>query len=231
LPAGASQSDEAFRSLRTNLMFAAHAEGVRTLVVTSAFPQEGKSVTASRLARAFAHQGVRTLLVDGDLRRPTLHTILGVAQAPGLSEVLRGAPLDLDSIRCAASPNLYLLPAGSTAVDAGELLANDRMRNMIGAPPEGLELVIVDSPPLLSAADASALSAKADAVLVVVRAGRTARGALRQAVNQLETVGARIAGIVLNDPDTKVSRYSDYYAAYGYYAAQADLRPAAPSPS
>ena len=229
LPRSGSPADEAFRSLRTNLMFSMQTHGARTLIVTSAFPQEGKSVTASSLAAAFAHQGVRTLLVDCDLRRPKLHELFGVPQEPGLTDILRGRMTRGEPVRKTAVPRLSLLTAGAVPDNPTELLGGERMRSLVRRLPQEIELLIADTPPLLAAADAAALATEVDAVLLVVRAGQTARGALQQAVDQLEAVGARIGGVVLNDPDSEVTRYGDYYSAYGYYNADADTLSAAPA--
>ena len=220
LPRTGSPADEAFRSLRTNLMFSAQTYGARTMIVTSAFPQEGKSVTASSLAAAFAHQGVRTLLVDCDLRRPKLHELFGVPQEPGLTDLLAGRVQRGEAVRKTAVPRLSLLTAGAIPHNPTELLGGGRMRSLVRKLPEGIDLLIADTPPLLAAADAAALAVKVDAVLLVVRAGRTARGALQQAVDQLEAIGARIGGVILNDPEREVSRYGDYYSAYGYYTVE-----------
>jgi succinoglycan biosynthesis transport protein ExoP len=217
LPAPNSPAEEAFRALRINLMFSPQSRSARTFAVTSAFPQEGKSITASSLATAFAQQGVRTLLVDADLRRPRLHMIFDMVQSPGLSGVLDGTVKIGEAMRPTSVDNLYVLTSGSPAVRPAELLAGDRMRTLLRELPDHIDLLIVDTPPLLAAPEAAVLAAEADAVLLVVRAGRTARGAVKQAVEQLATVGAQVVGAVLNDPDMEVTRYGDYYSAYGAY--------------
>jgi succinoglycan biosynthesis transport protein ExoP len=219
LPAPNSPAEEAFRALRINLMFSPQSRSARTFAVTSAFPQEGKSITASSLATAFAQQGVRTLLVDADLRRPRLHMIFDMVQSPGLSGVLDGSVAIGEAMRPTSVDNLFVLPAGSPAVRPAELLAGDRMRTLLRELPEHIDLLIVDTPPLLAAPEAAVLAAEADAVLLVVRAGRTARGAVKQAVEQLAIVGAQVVGAVLNDPDMEVTRYGDYYSASGAYGS------------
>jgi capsular exopolysaccharide synthesis family protein len=219
LPSPNSPAEEAFRALRINLMFSPQSRSARTFAVTSAFPQEGKSITASSLATAFAQQGVRTLLVDADLRRPRLHMIFDMVQSPGLSGVLDGTVAIGEAIRPTTVDNLFVLPSGSPSARPAELLAGDRMRTLLRELPEHIDLLIVDTPPLLAAPEAAVLAAEADAVLLVVRAGRTARGAVKQAVEQLATVGAQVVGAVLNDPDMEVTRYGDYYSAYGAYGS------------
>jgi capsular exopolysaccharide synthesis family protein len=206
-------------------MFSPQSRSARTFAITSAFPQEGKSITASSLATAFAQQGVRTLLVDADLRRPRLHMIFDLVQSPGLSGVLDGTIAIGEAIRSTAVDNLFVLPSGSPSARPAELLAGDRMRTLLRELPEHIDLLIVDTPPLLAAPEAAVLAAEADAVLLVVRAGRTARGAVKQAVEQLATVGAQVVGAVLNDPDMEVTRYGDYYSAYGAYGSDSVAEP------
>ena len=217
-----SSAAEAFRTLRTNLMFSPNFQGMRAIVVTSAAPQEGKSTTAANLAMAFAQQGVRTLLVDADLRRPKLHKLFGMVQVPGLSSLLEGRYSPAEAIRTTSVDNLYLLPSGPLPTNPAEMLGGERMRRLLLGFPERIDLMVVDSPPLLAAAEAAVLAAEADAVLLVVRAGQTARGAAQQAMEQLSAVGARVVGAVLNDPDSEVPRYGNFYYEYGYYAEQAE---------
>lgn len=211
-----STGAEAFRNLRTNLIFA-NTGNVNRLLITSSMSGEGKSTTASNLAVAFAQQGVRVLLIDADLRKPTLYRIFGFSREPGLVEVLAGMePLE-SCIRPTPVDGLSLITSGALPPNPSELLGGDRMREILDKAAQEFELVIVDAPPVLVAGDASILGAMCDGAVVVIRAGETHRDAARAAVKQLRTVGTRVLGAVLNDPDAKVPSYEGHYYAYSYY--------------
>lgn len=215
---GASAS-EAYRTLRTNLIFSQSARAHRTLVVTSASPSEGKTTTAVNLAIAFAQQGVRVLLVDCDLRRPRIDQIFGIACEPGLFALAVEEERTEVVIRETEVEGLFVLPAGVVPPNPGELLGGAAMRRLLDRLSDAYDLVILDTPPVLLAGDASILAAGADGVLFVVRAGETDREAARAALQQLGTVGARIVGAILNDPDGEVPRYTGYYRKYAGYGA------------
>ncbi len=214
-----SASAEAYRTLRTNLLFSELGEELRTVVVTSAGEGEGKTTIASNLATTFAQQGVRVLLVDADLRKSRLHKVFGLERHPGLSDWLRDAAGPKDAIRETGVDKLFVLPSGSIAPHPSELLGGNRMRRLLETLREGFELVIIDTPPLLAAGDAAVLGRRADGVVLVVRAGATEQRAAREAVRQLEMVRARIIGSVLNDPDATAHSYGDYYH-YDYYGEE-----------
>jgi capsular exopolysaccharide synthesis family protein len=215
-----SPAAEAIRTLRTNLMFSQAVRSMRTLVVTSASPSEGKTTTASNLAVSFAQQGMRVLLLDCDLRRARLHRIFGIAREPGLSDLVLGYADEEAVTKLTAIPGLYVIPSGKLPPNPAELLGGDAMRRTMTTLTEGYDLIIVDTPPLLAAADAAILATLADGVILVLRAGSTESTAAQQTVQQLSAVGARVIGAVLNDPDTQVPKYGAYYE-YEYSAAEA----------
>lgn len=208
---------EAYRMLRTNLLFSKAGERLHTLVVTSAVPAEGKTTTSANLAVTFAQQGMRVLLVGCDLRRATVHTLFDVEREPGLTELLVRKAQPREAIKQTAIKGLYVLPAGASPPNPAELLGSRTMRELVEALKTEFELVIFDTPPVLSAADAPVLARYADGTIMVVRAGSTDRNASRQAMHQLEMVGARILGAVLNDPDSVIEGYGDGYY-YSYYS-------------
>ncbi len=214
-----STGAEAYRTLRTNLIFSQSGEPLKTLVVTSSSPAEGKSTTAANLAAAYAQQGIQVLLVDADMRRARLHDILQVPREPGLTNLLLGHKTADETIRRTSVDGLSFLAAGTFPPNPSELLGGQRMREMISNLSGMFDLVLFDTPPLLAAADAAILATRVDGVVMVVRAGQTQRGAAQQALQQLATVGARVIGAVLNDPDAKVPRYAGYYA-YDYYGEE-----------
>ncbi|MEO8192493.1 MAG: polysaccharide biosynthesis tyrosine autokinase [Gemmatimonadales bacterium] len=206
-----SSGAEAFRTLRTNLIFSQSVQTLRTIVVTSAAPSEGKTTTAANLAVSFAQQGMRVLIVDCDLRRSRLHKMFSVPREPGLTELVLGH-VDQDAVtRETSVTGLYILPSGQLPPNPSELLGGARMRKVLASLTEAFDLILVDTPPLLAASDAAILATIADGVVLVVRAGVTEAEAGQQAMQQLASVGARVVGAVLNDPDSKVQTYGGYY--------------------
>jgi Mrp family chromosome partitioning ATPase/uncharacterized protein involved in exopolysaccharide biosynthesis len=229
---------EAFRMLRTSLVWCEQGDDMKTLVVTSAAPGEGKTLTSANLSVTFAHDGLRVLLVDCDVRRPRLHGLFQVPRSPGLMELLTpsynnndvsqsltfnpgagrtdsGRPVT-DVIRPTNVRGLSLLTCGALPTNPSGLLSGVRMRALLQELSKSFDLVILDTPPVLATADAGILASLADGVLLVVRAGQTDRVAAKRAHQQLVNVGARVVGTVLNDPGGEVSQYGDYYYPYDY---------------
>ncbi|HEY9450002.1 MAG TPA: CpsD/CapB family tyrosine-protein kinase, partial [Gemmatimonadaceae bacterium] len=213
-----SAGAEAYRTLRTKLLFSRAAGTLKTIVVTSPFTQDGKSTTAANLATAFAQHGMRTLLVDCDLRRPTQHEIFRVPREPGLTELLASDGIVAGTGRRTNIEGLSLITAGALPPDPSELVGSARMRTILARFAESFDVIVIDSPPVLPVADAAILATLADGALLVVRAGSTNRKAAQLAVQQLEDVDARVLGVVLNDPKAQVPLYDQYgYASYYSY--------------
>jgi tyrosine-protein kinase Etk/Wzc len=215
---------EAFRNLRTGLIWSDGGETLRTLVVTSAAPGEGKTMTAANLAVTLAYDGLRVLLVDCDIRRPRIHGLFQLPRAPGLMELLR-ASSDPDApppraIRETPVARLSVLTCGALPVNAANLLSGTRMRVLLGELREQFDIIVLDTPPVLATADASIVASLTDGVLLVVRAGTTDRNAAQRAYQQLANVGARVVGTVLNDPGGEVAKEGDYYYPYDYAAQE-----------
>lgn len=209
---------ESYRALRTNIMFAGADSSPRVLVVTSAFPGDGKSTSASNLAITLAQQGTRTLLVDADLRRGVLHSVFGISSDPGLSHVLLGkVPLDEAISTVSAGENgvvLDVLPTGVLPPNPAELLGHQRTRDLVETLRERYEMIIFDAPPLNLVTDAAVLGTVADATILVARNGITDRRALEHAALQLSHVGAVLGGVILNDVVGDENSY--YNSGYGY---------------
>lgn len=221
VPSGAPS--EAYRHLRTNLQFARPDAVLETVMVTSPGMGDGKSQTAANLAIVMAQSGRRTLLLDADLRRPQVHTLFGMDRGPGLADHLReGADSPL-SLQRTVEPHLYALPAGSPVGNPSELLGSPAFRNLMLALRDHFDYIVVDTPPVLAATDATLLSTQCDGTVMVTRAGATMEAELDESLETLRDVGTDVEGVVFNA--FKVSMAFGYkmryrqYDAYGHYGA------------
>lgn len=218
------QFGEAIRSLRTSVAFSHSAtQGRGLLMVTSAQPLEGKTTTACNLAVALAYGGARVLLVDADMRRPSVHDAFGIDASRGLADVLTdGLPLT-QAVTRIQSPSLWILPAGPPPPNPSELLASPRMEELVRQLREGpFDWVVVDTPPVLAVTDASILATHATGVVFVVGANMTRRRVAERAIETLAIGGPRVLGAVLN----RVAYTTNDYYSYGYYHADGPRRDA-----
>jgi len=188
---------EAYRRIRANLEFIDVDHRPRTIVVTSAVTKDGKSTTSVNLALALAERSSRVLLIDADLRRPSIADICGVDGDVGLTTVLVGA-ISPDEAIVPCGDSLSVLSAGALPPNPGQLLGSDAMRSLLGMLSERFDYIVIDSPPLLSATDTLGLSHLADGAIVVARYRTTRRAQLKDTIESLENVNARVLGIVLN---------------------------------
>jgi len=203
---------EAFRGIRTNVLFSSAQEGSRSIVVTSTAPGEGKSMVASNLAISLAQAGQRVLLIDADMRKPKSQDIFGIAQEPGLSNVLVGNAKASESVRKSMVSGLWVLPAGRIPPNPAELLGSARFRDFVTSLKDHFDWVIVDSPPVMAVTDASLIAHLASGVVFVVGSEMTSRHAAKRALDQLEHANAKFVGAVLNRVDLKHNAY--YYSQY-----------------
>jgi succinoglycan biosynthesis transport protein ExoP len=203
---------EAMRSVRTNVLYSFAEESLKSIVITSAGISEGKTVFAANLAIAMAQSSQRVLLIDADMRRPTLHTVLSVNRQPGLSNLLVGKTNANDVIQRTNIPNLWILPSGHRPPNPPELLASDRFDKMMKAFGDHFDWVVIDAPPVMPVTDAIVLAQKSTGVLFVVGAERVSRHIARRALEQLAAVNARVAGGILTRVD--LDRHSYYYSMY-----------------
>ncbi len=207
---------ECFRVLRTNLQFSSLDRPLRTLLVTSPQPTEGKSTVAANLGVVFAQAGQQVILIDADLRRPVLHRYFQVSNELGLTGTLFGNKNHPSNGLVATEvDNLYFLPSGPLPPNPAEVVASQRMEALVQQLQQAADIVILDSPPLLTVADASILAARVDGVVLVTDCGVSQRTAVRKAAEALRHVGARLLGTVLNRVDTRSDGY--YYYYYYYY--------------
>lgn len=213
---GRSSRSEAFRSLRTNLQFIGVDRQPKSLVVTSCLPGEGKSSTSANLAITLAQAGWRVILVDGDLRRPSIPRYLGIEGAVGLTDVLIDQAQLPDVIQTWSEPNLSILPSGRIPPNPSELLGSQGMRQLLARLTEAYDMVIVDAPPLLPVTDAATLAAVCDGTLLVARYGRTRQEHITRAVEMLSSINARVVGSVLNFTPARSDQYRGYGYGYGY---------------
>jgi len=204
---------EAFRTLRTNLEFTSLDKPIGSMVVTSAAPEEGKSTTLANLAVTIAQAGKRVIVVDCDLRRPSLHHIFNAKNAPGFTDMMRDDALmknpPLQETRVSA---LRLLASGTLPPNPSELLASRRMSEVIAALQQHADIILFDAPPVIAVTDAAVLTSKVDAVLLVVSAGKTKREHAKKAKALIDKVNAHLIGIVLNNVKGEASLYQ-YYAS------------------
>jgi capsular exopolysaccharide synthesis family protein len=198
---------EAFRTLRTNLMFLEGAGRPRTIAIVSPNPGAGKSFSAVHLAESAVAVDATVVLIDADLRRPVLHSRLRSEREPGLSNALRGAELQSTLHRVDGIPNLKLLPSGSAVNDTVGVLGGRAFRHVLDTL-DSAELVIVDTPPGAVYADALAVAAQCDATLLVLDAKSTRRRAARTLIDSLERTGATLIGVVVNN--AQVNRRDTY---------------------
>lgn len=199
---------EAFRTLRTNLMFSSLEHPLTTLLVTSPAPEEGKSTTLANLAVSLAQGGRQVILVDCDLRRPRQHELFGVPAEPGLSNAIL-AKVDAPQLVATGVDGLSLLPAGAVPPNPADLLGSRRMEAIIANLKTRADLVLFDAPPVIAVTDAALLASKLDGVLLVVSAGRTQRDHAQRAKDLLEKIHIRIVGAVLTNAavDRRLSAY------------------------
>ncbi|MGA9471845.1 MAG: polysaccharide biosynthesis tyrosine autokinase [Terriglobales bacterium] len=213
-----SQMAESYRALRTSLLLSNLGAPPKVVMVTSARPQEGKTTTSINTAIVLAQKGVRVLLVDADLRRPSVHKTLGMGPRSGLSNVLTGtATLQQTVTTSPVLPNLFILPAGSPPPNPAELLASAHMRDLLVELREQYDHIVIDTPPTLSVTDAVVLSPRADATILVIRSGQTTKQALRRSRDILMQVNAHVAGVLLNAVDLTSPDYYYYYEYQGKY--------------
>jgi len=206
---------EQFRTLRSRLYQLRGSQSLKTLLVTSAVPGEGKTFVTANLAQSIVRQpDRRALIIDADLRCARLHLPLGAPTSPGLTDYLRGEADEMSVIQHGQEGNLCFIAGGNEVTDPSELLSNGRLKKLIDRLAPMFDWVILDSPPCVPVADASILANMCDGVLLVVRAGSTPSEVAERARQELQ--GKNVVGVVLNAVDESSMQGSAYYQAYGY---------------
>jgi succinoglycan biosynthesis transport protein ExoP len=221
-----SQFAEALRSLRTSLLLSTTGHPPKLILFTSSTPSEGKTTVSTNMACILAQGNTRVLLIDADLRRPSVHTRFGLSARLGLSTVLTGSSTLEDVLqRVPEAPNLDILSSGPVPPFPAELLDSHAMKSLLQQAAERYDFVVIDSPPILSVTDGVLLSPSVDAVALVVRQGSSSKKVIRRALDLLHRANAPITGIVLNDVNLNSPEYQGYYGQGGYHYAGVSPEP------
>lgn len=207
-----SIASEAYRTLRTNIQYSSFDKDVKTILITSSGPSEGKSTTAGNLALSMAQADKKVLLIDCDLRKPTVHKKFNISNEKGLSNYLIGE-VSLDEVLEKYSDNLYLLTSGTIPPNPAEMLSSKKMKEFLNSMEDEFDSIIIDSPPVLAVTDAQILSTIVEGVLLVAASGQTEKEIIIRSKELLMKVKANILGVVL----TKVPVNTGKGYGYSYY--------------
>lgn len=210
-----SPAAEAYKTLRTNIQFSSFDHKVKTIVITSTGPSEGKTTTSCNLAITIAQSGKRTILLDCDMRNPKIHKVFELSNQSGISDVLIGEINFYEAVSKTEIENLYVLPSGTRPPNPAELLSSEKMKKFLESLKETYDYIIIDTPPIIIVTDAQILSKYADGCLLVVASAEADKSAAIRAKELMEKVDAKILGVVLNKLDTNRRGYYGYY--YNYY--------------
>lgn len=205
---------EAFRTLRTNIQFTGMERELKTLLITSAQPKEGKTITAANLAVVMAQAEQKVLLIDGDLRKPSLNLLFRTPNEVGLTDLLFNKVKIKHTLKNVGNNNLFLITTGRMSPNPAELLGSERMSELLEELKQEFDIILFDTPPLLPVTDGQLLSRRVDGVLLVVSSGKTSCEQAVKAKGLIEHVGGHIAGVVLNNKKVKHNRH--YYKNGNY---------------
>jgi len=207
---------ESYKAVRTAILLSSAAKHPQNILITSMGPEEGKTVTSVNLAMTIARSGYSVLLIDSDLRKPRIHTIFGLNNLSGLSTYLAGASSDINIVFKRPLTNLSVIPSGPLPPNPSELLGSNRMNDLMKILNEKFDIIIWDSPPLMTVTDSLILSKFLDGTVVITRAGKTTYDIVRRGLKSLDDIKSHVLGIVINAIDIKKSDYY-YYRYYNYY--------------
>lgn len=217
-----SPASEAYRMLRTNIQFLGLDNPIKTIVVTSAGPGEGKTTSVINLGITMAHSGLKVLIIDGDLRRPQIHKVFRTFNQIGLTNILVNKLDYKEGVLLTHVEGLEILPVGTIPPNPSELLASNRMKQFLSEISKDYDFVLIDTSPAAMVTDASILSAVVDGTILVCASGKVPIEGAKRAKELLENVNANIVGVVLNKFLTDQKNYSQYY--YTYYEGEERLR-------
>jgi len=211
---------ESIRSLRTSVEYTMAKQDLKTILITSAKPQEGKTTTAANLAISFAQIDKKVLIIDADLRKPSLHHVFNKQNRGGLANVLNGQLGIHDVVRETYVNNLDVITSGPVPHNPSEILASDRMSELLTELKQFYDAIIVDTSPILGLSDGQILSAKCDGIYIVIQFGTTRRSDIQAALKNLEQIQANLLGTILNK--AKLNPANRYAYEYNYYRGSAE---------
>lgn len=210
-----SPISEAYRTLRTNVQFTGVDSKTKKIMITSSGPREGKSTTVANLAVSIAQTGKSVLVIDADLRNPTQHKLFQLTNNAGLSSFLVSDQDSQEFIKETTVPDVKILTGGPIPPNPAELVGSKRMKRLIQEVSERFDVVLIDTPPIIAVTDAAIIAQEVDGVILVLAAGEVNKEYAIRAKEQLDKVGAKILGAVLNKADMKTSEYYYYYYYHG----------------
>ncbi|MCF7822806.1 MAG: polysaccharide biosynthesis tyrosine autokinase [Candidatus Marinimicrobia bacterium] len=212
-----SPISEAYRSLRTSILYSSPDKPIKSMIISSPGPGEGKTTTTSNLAITFANMGKKTLLIDADLRHPVLHHVFDLEKSPGLTDYLTSATNDFSTlVKATEIKNLFVCTSGINPPNPSELLGSKKMSELIDSLEKDWDIILLDSPPMVAVTDATIVSREIDAMILVVHSGKTDKHSFQRTVNSLKTINVPLVGVVLNSVTSKNS-YGSYYYYYQNY--------------
>jgi capsular exopolysaccharide synthesis family protein len=226
---GLSPDAEAYRILRTNIEFNRKSADSNAITIVSGGAGEGKSTTLVNLAYICAQGGYNTLMIDGDLRRPKLHTFFDINNSVGLTNYLTTALQLEDVILQTPIENLYFMPSGILPADAAGILNSRRMSELIADVKNRFDLVLIDSPPILGVSDASVLASEVDLTIIVIQHRKLPRTMLLRVKQAIENVGGNLLGVVLNNVDVRSDSQYQYYTSYYTYYSPTNMEKSRPA--
>lgn len=207
-----SISTEAYKSLRTNIQYSSFDDEYKTIVVTSSEPGEGKSTISGNLALVLAQGESNVLLIDCDMRKPTLHKKFAISNTSGLSDLLQcKSKMNLEKISYKYNNNLTIITSGKIPPNPSEMLASKAMSNFLEEMKSKFDYIILDTPPIHAVTDSQILARKVDGVLLVVRANKTKKDSVNNSINSIKNIKANFIGVVLNGVDSSDNKYYQYY--------------------
>jgi capsular exopolysaccharide synthesis family protein len=206
-----SQAAEAYRTLRTNIQFSSFDKRIKTIVVTSSQPGEGKSTIVSNLAITTAQSGKRVLLIDCDLRKPVIYKRLDLSNQEGLTSLLAGEKKLEECVKTIGLPNFYVITSGLIPPNPAELLGSNKMKSIFEEVKENFDMIFIDTPPVLAVTDAQVLASLCDGVVLVASYGETDKNSIVRAKELIDKVGAKILGVIINKVTNEANKYHSYY--------------------